>query len=210
MNTAKLAKHLNAALERFEAGFATKQARQDALACLSRAYDVINEHLRANLIQVMRVEHEDLERRETASDLYYDLPMYLHTWRPATSARLLHVFPEDVEVVRAVDELLSVREAIKAAEIRPATPKKDPRVETITQTIREMMEKRKVEYERGLALHDLFGGLIVWANVHMVTNQYGTTFPRCVYYMEGKVTALDVILAVLDTKAREAEAAQGA
>ena len=40
---------------------------------------------------------------------------------------------------------------------------------------------------------------------HLVTNEHNTTFTRCFFYLSGKLTALSVIMAALDTLNREKE-----
>jgi hypothetical protein len=69
-----------------------------------------------------------------------------------------------------------------------------------------MMELRKSQYARGLELHEIFGNLRVSANVHMVRNQHGTTFIRAFYYMDGKLTPLNMILAVAQEIQRREDA----
>ncbi|MEN1688726.1 hypothetical protein AAIH59_33125, partial [Pseudomonas aeruginosa] len=73
----------------------------------------------------------------------------------------------------------------------------DERVERVQKSIRELMDMRKEQCARGLRLHDLLGGLPVYANVHMVTNQHGTTFMRAFYFLDGVMTPLNVIRAAV-------------
>jgi hypothetical protein len=115
---------------------------------------------------------------------------------------LLTAIPSLKDQVQQIEELLELRNTMKDAEIVQPT-KTVSAEEKIMMSIKEIMELRKTQYERGLNLYDLFNGLPVTANVHYVTNQHGTTFLRAFYYMSGVLTPLNVIVAVLQEKNKE-------
>jgi hypothetical protein len=178
----------------FEAGFTSKAGQRNALDDLNRAHDLM-----CRAIQELYLAIPHANRTEAQTNVYWGLAD-LHVWKAKHSALVLDTFPEARPFVEQIEALVELRLAIKAAEVVKAERKEDVRVARITKSIRDEMELRKAQYARGLELHDLFNGLPVYANVHMVTNQHGTTFLRAFYYMAGVLTPLNVILAVLDEK----------
>lgn len=191
------------AVELFEAGFTSKAGQKRAFEALASAAELLSKGVRAICFDLRGPAQGGVfpERAEAAYWMNFDL----HVWTEKRRAELLGYLPEAEAIANEFDDLAALRKAIKAAPVVKAERKADVRESGVMKSIREMMELRKSQYERGLRLHDLFGGLSVTGNVHYVTNQHGTTFLRTYYYMEGVLTPLKVIFAVLDTKAREAE-----
>lgn len=185
----------------FAAGFTSKAAQKSATDDLNRAHEACRQSVQ-NLVLAI-----DRDARTEAHDNVYWGLADLHVWKPKHSALVLATFPEAEPTVRMIEQLVDLRAVIKAAPVVKAERKTDDREAAVTKSVRDIMELRQAQYARGLELHDLFQGLPVTANVHVVTNQHGTTFLRAFYYMNGTLTPLNVILAVLQTKAREAEAA---
>lgn len=185
----------------FARGFPSKAAQKSATDDLNRAHEICRQDIQ-NL--VLAIDRD--ARTEAHNNVYWGLAD-LHVWKPKHSALVLGTFPEAEPTVRLIEQLVDLRAVIKAAPVVKAERKTDDREAAVTKSVRDIMELRQAQYAHGLKLHDLFGGLPVHANVHVVTNQHGTTFLRAFYYMNGTLTPLNVILAVLQTKAREAEAA---
>lgn len=183
----------------FAAGFTSKAAQKSATDDLNRAHEACRQSVQ-NLVLAI-----DRDARTEAHDNVYWGLADLHVWKPKHSALVLATFPEAEPTVRMIEQLVDLRAVIKAAPVVKAERKTDDREAAVTKSVRDIMELRQAQYARGLELHDLFQGLPVTANVHVVTNQHGTTFLRAFYYMNGTLTPLNVILAVLQTKAREAE-----
>lgn len=183
----------------FALGFTSKAAQKSATDDLNRAHEACRQSIQ-NLVLAI-----DRDARTEAHDNVYWGLADLHVWKPKHSALVLGTFPEAEPTVRLIEQLVDLRAVIKAAPVVKAERKTDDREAAVTQSVRDIMELRQAQYARGLELHDLFQGLPVTANVHVVTNQHGTTFLRAFYYMNGTLTPLNVILAVLQTKAREAE-----
>lgn len=77
-----------------------------------------------------------------------------------------------------IEDLVAIRKSIKETEIKPVE-KETPAEAKILKTIKEIMDARKASFIRGLELVEVFGKLNVSVNVHQVTNQHGTVFPRC-------------------------------
>ncbi len=170
--------------EKFSQGFPSKAAVKDALGDLSWAYDSLKDTLGEACLAVKN------------DDLYWALPMFLHHWRH--SERFLNALPETEPTVRLVEQLVDLRNAVKNAPVTPKGTPKTTREAEVTRAVRSLMETRKASYERGLKLAEIFGGLHVTANVHLVTNHFGTQFLRAFYYLNGELTAVNVIIAIAE------------
>lgn len=185
--------------------FSCKAHKNDALKDVARTYEkrvdaVLNKSILDRLTAYLRCGDGENEKRY--NELYWSIPD-LHCWRPKHSK----MFAEFPEIVAEAESLFELRNAIKAAEIEPKKEKEiDPREEKVYKAIAAEMEARKASFVRGLDLAEIFGGLSVYANSHMVTNSHGTTFPRTFFYLFGKLTALDVIIAVHEKRESEKEA----
>lgn len=200
--TRTVATYVENANAKFEAGFTTKAAQKDALDDLNRAYAMLRKDIQG---LCLKVAHED--RTEAQNALYWGLPD-LHNWKPKHTAAAVAVFPETQGTCTQIESLAELRLAIKASEIVRVERKADERVERVLKSIRELMELRGTQYETGLKLCEIFGQLPVSASAHYVTNQFGTTFLRTFFYMNGKLTPLNLIMAVLQEDARRKEEAE--
>ena len=184
----------------FEAGFTSKAAKQAALGDITRAYEL----LRAEITSlVLNIAHD--ERTAAHNDVYWNLPAYPHQWKAKHRTLSLSVFPQTAATCDQIEELAAFRAAVKDADVVKVERQANERVERVQKSIRDILEQRQADYARGLDLSKLFGGLSVTVNVHLVTNQHGTTFLRAFYFMHGRMTALGVILAVAQTLAEEAK-----
>lgn len=116
------------ALAAFEAGFKTLTAKKDAMADLSRAFDMMR-----NAIQERVLDASGPERKMTPAqeDLYWNLPNTLNNWRPKHAALVLKVFPEIRQGVAEIDKLFELRAKINAAEVAPKEPTKKEREQAI-------------------------------------------------------------------------------
>lgn len=195
----KAEENIAQAVAGFEEGFASKAAKQRCLESLNRAYDYIRDLEFSDLIdQAPEVGPE----RQAFFDSKVDAPFDLHHVREKHAP----AFPARWE---RVQELVELRTQVKAADITPPQPKqsvaRDALEARVTESLEQLMERRKAQFIRGCELHDIFGGLPVSVHAHYVTNQFGTTFIRRFYFMNGKLTPLNMILAIMETKAREKE-----
>lgn len=189
------------ATARFEAGFTSKAAQQEALRDLNSAFELLKRDITG---LVLDIEHD--ARTADHDDVYWNLADYPHNWKAKHSALALRVFPQTAATVAQIEALVEFRAAVKAAPVVKAERKTDTaKIEAVTKSIRDLMERRQEQYNNALRLHDIFGGLPVHANVHYVTNQHGTTFLRAFYYLDGQLTPLGIIIAAAEAKAREAE-----
>ena len=184
----------------FEAGFASKAAKQAALGDLNRAYELLRAEITALVLDLPREE-----RTQVHDDVYWNLPSYPHQWKAKHRELAVGTFPQTSAACDQIEELAAFRAAVKDADVVKVERQADERAERVQKSIRDILEQRQADYARGLDLSKLFGGLSVTANVHLVTNQHGTTFVRAFYFMHGRMTALNVILAVAQTLADEAK-----
>ena len=197
---AKFEKYLLLATDSFNAGFTSEASKKAALKYLNIAYNELNDKLHNVILDQPRGSDDKMS--PTLHSLYWDIPDNLHQWRIGFAERLLTAIPSLKDQVQQIEELLELRNTMKDAEV--VAPTKTESTEAkIMMSIKEIMELRKTQYERGLNLYDLFNGLPVTANVHYVTNQHGTTFLRAFYYMSDTLTPLNVIVAVLQEKNKE-------
>jgi hypothetical protein len=194
-----------AALDLLNAGFASKAAAKRANEELGRAYDLV----RRSVSDALLADRSIGGSEQAWKDLYYDLPYDLSRFSDKVAARYVDLFPADVEVAL---RLRSIREAVKAAPI--VTPAKDEtirRAAKVVESIKSLMERRKAQYLEAIDLTEVLGdeGVVIHglsANSHYVTNDKGTTFLRTFFYLRGKLTPLNSILAGAQEAARRAEA----
>lgn len=177
----------------FNQGFASKAAQQRALDDLNRAFDQVKRAIHDELLAIARDE-----RDANWDDLYWGVPA-LHVWKAKHSA----MFPNYAE---RAEMLVALRNEIKAA---PITPVEKVNIVTETEkkvreTLREMIERKTAQFHEGVRLVEIFGRLPVSVTPHWVVNDKGTGFIRCFYYLNGKLTALNVILAVLQATSDKA------
>jgi hypothetical protein len=202
----KIDNYLADAGEAFEAGFASKAAQKRAQDSLNRAYnlicsethDKVRDHVFATVPANEPADYEARNRIFRANDLPFDL----HQVRDSH----IEIIGRWTGYAQMLRDMIALRAAIKAAEITP--PQKDPaaeRVEGIRQGIIAEMERRKAQFVEALEIGRLFNGLPVTVNAHWVHGHKGTTFLRHFFYLSGKLTPLNVILAAADTLERETE-----
>lgn len=179
----------------FEAGFLSMAAKSRALGKLNRAYSAARDAL-SNAILAKRSPENEKQNHED----YWAIPLDLHHVRER-HFELAARYEAGFEIVR---DLLNLRAAIKEAEITPAParPENEERADTVRRTIVEEMERRRALYIQGLEIAHLFGGLAVSVNAHWVHGHKGAVFLRHFYYLYGRLTPLQTIMAVADTYER--------
>lgn len=188
---------LNKASELFNDGFSSQAGKKKANNFLSSAFDFVVSNLQKDLIDQERSsESEDKKRR--INDLYWSVPS-LHNWKDKHN-KLFSDYPEHVS---SIGKLIELRAAIKEAEVVKIEKNSvDVRVEEIRSFITDEMEKKKQQFVEGLELAKIFDNLAVSVNAHLVTNDKGTEFTRHFFYLNGKLTALNMIMAIADAKAQ--------
>lgn len=89
--------------------FGSKADRKAELDKINRRFEQQTHKLQAIYLNVPNVA-----RTEEMTAVYY-APMYPHQWKAKHSAAALKVFPQAAEIVKAIEELVAAREAVKAA-----------------------------------------------------------------------------------------------
>ena len=222
MNHEYFQKRIEAASAALNSGFRTKAAKKDAIDQLNRAYSAIREDMFHEIDAVNDAKRKELmaaagKTEEELTELWqgYMLRWTKEGMKIVKKAAETHDAPNDLHQVRdrhidnlftiigvaqEVRTLVMLRETIKNAEIIPPAPKSNREEEITRKTLEQLREMRLQQFEHGCDLHDIFGRLPVTASWHWVTNEYGTTFQRVFYYMDGKLTPLSIIIAILEEK----------
>jgi hypothetical protein len=192
-----------AAAAAFEAGFTCEAARKRALADVNRAFELTERTLRDRLLAS---RDADNNMTATANDLYYSFPSYPHLYSAKVDAAVRAEGYDDLAV-----EFISFRDlrnALKAAEIvKVERPAAEEKIAAVRATIVEEMERRHTAYLECLDIARHFNGLPVSVTAHWVFGHKGTRFLRHFFYVGGKLTALQVIMAAAETYQRETEGA---
>ena len=181
--------HFDKATELFNAGFHSQAAKKRATDYLNRAYDLIKSQMQDEILEQRKASPEQFE---ALTDLYYSVPD-LHHWKEKHDT-LFSGYPLHVEQIKMFIEL---RGAIKVAEIITVErPEIEVKAELVRKTIAEEMALRKQQYIENLDLAKLFNGLSVSVNAHYVNHHKGTVYTRYFFYLRGKLTSLNMIMAV--------------
>lgn len=190
--------YLDRALSALNEGFASKTAQQKAIDDLNRAYEIgVDRMIRDELLQIDYADRDD-----NWNTLYGAVPA-LHNWKQKHS----ELFAQFSENVAMAEQFVALRATIKAAPINlPVRAEKSPYQVKAEETLMQLIERRKTQYLEAVQLGEIFGGLPVSANTHLVTNEQGTTFLRTFYYLAGRFTALAVIIAAAEELERRKEA----
>lgn len=185
--------YLAAAAAAFETGFASKAAQKRALDDLNRAYSRARDAATGAMLAA---------KVDTVSPDYWELPFDLHNVRDRHVA-ILEVWTPG----HAVADMVAMRAEIKAATIAaPVVNETAAKVETVRRSIVEEMERRKAQFVQGLDMADRFGGLSVSVNAHWVHGHKGAVFLRHFFYLFGRLTPLNTIIAIADERERAAAA----
>tara|TARA_R110000796_G_scaffold241572_1_gene363206 strand:- start:265 stop:858 length:594 start_codon:yes stop_codon:yes gene_type:complete len=172
--------------------FAAKSHQKEALGELNSGYQMLRENN-------FQFSIDSLSRED-----YFAIPFDLHQIRE----KHFRLFDESHHA--DLTDLMTFRVLLKELEVVKSAPKSDritAKQAEVTETVVDLIERRMAQYHEAVELGRLFGGLPVSVTPHQVTNGYNTTFTRCFYYLDGKFTPLQVILAAMDTLAREKEEA---
>lgn len=200
-------KRMDLALELFNSGFTTKAAQKRALDEVSRAYDAATSAIRQSIIE----SYKGLEDNRTteSTNLYYDIPNSLAHWKEQFSVRT-NEFAEKTDtsaeikdLVAEIERMVKMRSAIKIASIEKIAKEDQPQAEIkarVYETLMQMNDRALANHSKGLQLMEFFGGhLPVTADVHNVYMQNGTSYIRTFFFMNGKLTSLNTIIAVYQT-----------
>lgn len=186
-----------------EAGFASEAARKKALDKLNNAYEILQVHVSALIANDIWNQIPGEGDQEARSEMFNkaELPFSLHHVRE----KHVMIF-ESYECGSIVKDMLELRAAIKDAHVAvvPKTDRIERKAAEVRQTIVQEMERRRARYIEELDIARMLGGkLNVTARSHYVIGHKGTKFVRSFFYLNGKLTALNTIIAVADQIERE-------
>jgi len=209
------------ALDALNAGFTSKSAQKDALGDVNSAYEMLKREL-ADACLAERTEltgtrddgstFDYYEMNDAVKAVYWDVPSYPHQFKAKHSLLIRTAFGDRFEsVISTIVELVELRDAIKAAPV--VAPMKDETkvvAARIVESIKARMDRLNVRYLEAIDLTTVFEDGFVMkglsANSHYVTNEHGTTFLRTYFFLFGKLTPLNLILAAAQEARRQSEA----
>lgn len=179
--------------------FASKARQKEALDYINRAYDILRNILRECYVPHCTFEEGYGYNKCKLYSLYSDAPLDLHQIR-LKKHYYLFITPTTNDATNAIilEKLVNKRNDFKNIAIvkpRPKNKKEQEVSEKVIKTFEEMFKLRKAQYDRALDVGKHFNYLPVYAKPHRVTNEYGTTFTRCFYYLRGELTPLNIIMA---------------
>lgn len=204
-------RYLAEATASFERGFTTLAAQKQTLGDLNRAYEATRDITHDNIIAAARDAIADWQGEGYPAYIAYldraDLPFDLHQVRDRHLA-IFEEFTGDGDFAARVRELIALRAAVKSAEIvRVERSPVEAKVEAVRKSLVDELALRRVQFAEGMDMARHFKGLPVSVNVHYATNQFGTTFLRHFFYLRGKLTPLNMIIAIAEAYEAEAELA---
>lgn len=200
--------YVDAALDAFNQGFTSKSAKQSALRDLGRAYEMLRDALHkavcASAPELSDPANPSEAEWAARGDFFRanEVPFELHQVRD----RHLVLFGTWTGNGDELRRLIELRATIKDAEVvPPVKAEKSERLVRVEATLRDLMETRRAQYLEAVELGELFGRLPVTANTHWVINEHGTRFLRTYFYLRGKLTPLNVIVAAAEELERRKE-----
>jgi len=193
----KVKRYTNYAIELLANGFTSNASKKKALDYLNYSYeDLQGAFIRDAILNKPRDENKEMYPQW--EELYWRVPSDLHTWKGEWINKLAQALPEISEIFAQINDLYAMRQEIKAADVNKPQPKQVSEFEVkLHKSIADEMAKAKADYAYGIRIAELFGNLPVSINAHYVVNQYGTEFIRCFYYLDGIITKLSVIIALM-------------
>ncbi len=190
-----------------EAGFLSEAARKRALENLNRAYSELH-----TADHGAQISHANVTVglsgwwTQARSEFFSSnaTPFELHQVRE----RHLEIFAHwtDAQPVR---DLIALREMVKAAEIvKVERNTQADKVEAVRAVIVASLIDRKEQFVHELDMAHHFGGLHVYTNAHWVHGHKGGRWIRHFFYLRGKLTPLNMIIALAEQLEREKLAAE--
>lgn len=197
----------------YEAGFTSKAGQKRALDELNYAYSGLREALMTVILAARSPETETQNHAD-----YWGVASDLHQVRDRHFEIAGRYNAPGFAIVR---DMIALRLAIKAADIAPppARPELEVKAEVVRRSIVEEMERRKAMFIEGLDLGRVFAELFprknkagetipsaslpVSVNSHWVHGHKGTNFTRNFFYLNGKLTPLQTIMAIAQTLDQE-------
>lgn len=201
-------KYIDKAQALLELGFQSNAARKRAMEQVGWAYDAVRDAVHTEIIRDAWAAfpgtdmQSNLQRGARFTEL--DMPFSLAHVRDKHFTTLAGAGYVGFAMVR---DLIALRETIREAPVAPPPPVNATveRVNAVRRTIVEEMERRKAVYLEGLDMARHLGGLAVTVNAHRVHGHKGAVFDRHFFYLRGKLTPLNTIVAIAEQLEREKE-----
>jgi hypothetical protein len=202
-NAERIAKRVTEAQEALETGFQSEAGRKRALQAIASAYDMIKNEVFAAVVEMVwnEIPGETSEAYRARGERFasLEIPDLHHV-----KAKHFETFAafEGFEMVR---DLIALRNAIKEAPVSPIPVKPETeKVEKVLKSVREMMESRKATFLHEVEMAHLFGGLRgVSLRTHYVHGHKGTVFLRTFWFLHGKLTPLNLLIAIAEKYERD-------
>jgi len=199
-----------AAINALNAGFTSKAGAKQAAADVTRAYQVLERELADACLAMPRDDNDQMV--DAVSAVYWDVPSYPHQFKAKHGDLIRAAFGDRFDdLIAKADELVALRVAILAAPV--VGPMKDEakvQAARIVESIKARMDRLNVRYLEAIDLTTVFEDGFTMkglsANSHYVTNDHGTTFLRTYFFLFGKLTPLNLILAAAEEARRQSEA----
>jgi hypothetical protein len=201
--------YTTAALEALNNGFSSKAGQQSALADVNRAYELAHKELQNAVLSVAERHEADGSMKPVYHAVYWGIPSYPHQFKAKHAEAVRVAFGRAYDdTLQTIADLVELRATIKDAPVNaPVRAEPSPYAVRAQEAIADLMARRREQYARALYLGEVFGGLPVSANSHWVINEHGTRFIRTFYYLAGRLTPLNLIIAAAEELERRAEAA---
>ena len=176
--------------------FPSKSSQKLALAACQQVIERGHQQLQATLL-AERAEGSHEFATAAGTDQYY-WQSGCHKWSAKTEA----LFADRPEFVAAARAVVGQYLTIKALPV--VAPTREQAIEQkVERYVGDLLKAAQARVNEEVRLIDLFKRLSVGTSWHYVTNQYGTTFRRFAFYLNGQRTALGIILASLEQAERD-------
>jgi hypothetical protein len=193
--------YIEKALVLFNNGFSTMADKKRCNEMVSRAYDALHDVIMTSVLD----KRDNMELTDEGSSVYYwSVPAQISHYNLKKTYAFVELFPETVEIIKYLIELRNEIKNALIVKVESKSKANEEKIERVERSLKEIFEKNMANYKRGLEIAKIFGGLLVHVTPHYV-HRDGGRFVRYFYFMAGKLTALNTILACMQTLEDEKE-----
>lgn len=186
----KIHAHIEEAIKAVAKGFFSKAEQKRAMGHLNSAYYWLRDMLTDAIIAAKNSGWNLTERKFPS---IFEIPYDLANWKPAKHSKMYECFQD--QAVSLINELLEMREAYKQMPIVKKPVSSHARLQA---AVKEKVGNIRGMIVEGVRLAEIFGNLPISVNVHSVYFGEGREYLRCFYFMNGKITKLGTILAIME------------
>lgn len=180
-------------------GFKSHASRQRALKGLNSAYSILRGKIHKELLSVIHAGEP--VSAALASTVYYDYtPMDLHLFKGKHADKIISVVPQVEYLTVLALDLVKKRESVKNMPIIKKELAKSGYKTDLYGKIQKRLELLSVSSDPDLDCSEYFEDLKVSANVHLCRNYNDTVYVRVFFYLNGELTPLNTILALIQKK----------